>query len=72
MRFIFATEESNYRHLYLYTVQLVTSHKSTASDGIATFSDIRHSKKILSFSFQVLYDQRFLVEYRLQVENGKC
>ena len=34
MKFIFATEETGYRHLYLYTVQLASSHnKASIIDG---------------------------------------
>lgn len=36
VRFIFATEETGFRHLYLYTVQLATSsNKASVTEGMS-------------------------------------
>lgn len=55
MRFIFASEESGFRHLYLYTVQLAVSPNETSiADGIDHFSSLIERKTDLHSMFSLV------------------
>ncbi|XP_032785122.2 dipeptidyl peptidase 9 [Daphnia magna] len=63
MRFIFATEESGYRHLYLYTVQLILSpNKTSNTDGVCRAAQI-DKQQLTSGEWEVL-DQWLWVDHK--------
>ena len=64
MQFIFATEETGFRHLYLYTVQLATSTNKATTDGSLVSRAVQIDKQQLTSGDWEVLDQWLWVDHK--------